>query len=156
MRRLVDATPASSPGFRSTYPGGPEALTILPEVFSKEPLAPAVADGDTQWAQAVEWAIFATIQAEEFGIDSTNVDTFDDDRGPEHPAASSGLEVESEDGAPCSIRVSGCRPTSPSRSSPRSATTARSSRRTSRRSDSSAASTRCGRDGGLLYAPPYR
>ena len=37
-------------GFRSTYPDGPEALTILPEVFSKEPLAPAVADGDTQWA----------------------------------------------------------------------------------------------------------
>ena len=28
-------------GLRSTYPDGPEALTILPEVFSKEPLAPA-------------------------------------------------------------------------------------------------------------------
>ena len=34
-------------GLRSTYPDGPEALTILPEVFSKEPLAPAVADGDS-------------------------------------------------------------------------------------------------------------
>ena len=60
-------------GLRSNYPDGPEALTILDEVFSKEPLAPAVADGDTRWAQAVEWAIYATIQAEEFGIDSTNV-----------------------------------------------------------------------------------
>lgn len=59
-------------GLRSNYPDGPEALTILDEVFSKEPLAPAVADGDTRWAQAVEWAIYATIQAEELGIDSTN------------------------------------------------------------------------------------
>ncbi|TFH19481.1 MAG: amino acid ABC transporter substrate-binding protein [Acidimicrobiales bacterium] len=63
-------------GLRSVYPDGPDALTILPEVFSKEPLAPAVADGDTQWAQAVNWAIFATIQAEEFGITSENIDTF--------------------------------------------------------------------------------
>lgn len=61
-------------GFRSAYPDGPEALTILPEVFSKEPLAPAVLDGDTAWAQAVNWAILATIQAEEFGITSDNVD----------------------------------------------------------------------------------
>jgi general L-amino acid transport system substrate-binding protein len=63
-------------GLRSAYPDGPEALTILPEVFSKEPLAPAVADGDSEWAQAVEWAILATIQAEEFGITSENIDTF--------------------------------------------------------------------------------
>lgn len=63
-------------GVRSVYPDGPEALVILPEVFSKEPLAPAVADGDTQWAQAVNWAIFATIQGEEYGITSENIDTF--------------------------------------------------------------------------------
>ncbi|MEK9602299.1 MAG: amino acid ABC transporter substrate-binding protein [Pontimonas sp.] len=63
-------------GFRSAYPDGPAALEILPEVFSKEPLGPAVLDGDTQWAQAVNWAIFATIQAEEFGITSANVDSF--------------------------------------------------------------------------------
>jgi general L-amino acid transport system substrate-binding protein len=61
-------------GLRSVYPEGVEALTILPEVFSKEPLAPAVRDGDTGWAQAVNWAILATIQAEEYGITSGNVD----------------------------------------------------------------------------------
>ncbi len=61
-------------GLRSAYPSGADALTILPDVFSKEPLAPAVADGDTQWAQAVDWAILATIQAEEFGITQANVD----------------------------------------------------------------------------------
>lgn len=63
-------------GFRSAYPDGAAALVILPEVFSKEPLAPAVLDGDTQWAQVVNWAILATIQAEEFGITSANVDSF--------------------------------------------------------------------------------
>jgi general L-amino acid transport system substrate-binding protein len=69
-------------GLRSVYPDGPEALTILPEVFSKQPLAPAVLDGDTAWAQAVNWAIMATIQAEEFGITSANVDDFlDSDDG---------------------------------------------------------------------------
>ena len=45
-------------------------------MFSKEPLTPAVADGDSAWAQAVDWAILATIQAEEFGITSENVGTF--------------------------------------------------------------------------------
>lgn len=63
-------------GLRSVYPEGEDALVILPEVFSKEPLAPAVSDGDSAWAQAVDWAILATIQAEEWGITSTNVDTF--------------------------------------------------------------------------------
>lgn len=61
-------------GFRSVYPAGPEALTILSEVFSKEPLGPAVLDGDSKWAQVVKWAILATIAAEEFGITSANVD----------------------------------------------------------------------------------
>ena len=59
---------------RSAYPDGPDALVILPEVFSKEPLAPAVLDGDTDWAQAVNWAVIATIQAEEWGITQANVD----------------------------------------------------------------------------------
>ncbi len=63
-------------GIRANFPDGPDAVNILPQVFSKEPLGPAVADGDTQWAQAVEWAIFATIQAEEFGITQANVDSF--------------------------------------------------------------------------------
>jgi general L-amino acid transport system substrate-binding protein len=85
-------------GLRSAYPDGPEALTILPEVFSKEPLTPAVADGDTEWAQAVNWAILATIQAEEFGITSVDVETF----ATSEDAAILrflGLEAPTEDGA---------------------------------------------------------
>ena len=64
-------------GVRSTFPesaGGPEALTILDETFSKEPLGPVVRDGDDEWADAVNWTIIATIQAEEFGITSENVE----------------------------------------------------------------------------------
>ncbi len=58
---------------RANYPDGPDALVIFEDVFSKEPLTPAVPDGDSRWAQAVEWAIFATIQAEELGLTSENV-----------------------------------------------------------------------------------
>jgi general L-amino acid transport system substrate-binding protein len=64
-------------GVRSVFPdsaGGPEALTILEGQFSKEPLGPVVLDGDDEWADAVNWAIIATIQAEEFGISSDNVE----------------------------------------------------------------------------------
>jgi general L-amino acid transport system substrate-binding protein len=65
-------------GLRSEYPDGPDSLVILDGAFSKEPLAPAVRDGDSQWAQVVNWAILATIQAEEFGITSENVDEIRD------------------------------------------------------------------------------
>ena len=51
---------------------------ILPDIISKEPLGPVVADGDTQWAQVVNWAVMATVAAWELGIDSTNVDSFGD------------------------------------------------------------------------------
>jgi general L-amino acid transport system substrate-binding protein len=73
-------------GIRSQWPenqGGPEALRILDETLSKEPLAPAVRDGDSQWADIVNWAILATIQAEEFGITSQNVQQMSRSRDPE-------------------------------------------------------------------------
>jgi general L-amino acid transport system substrate-binding protein len=49
---------------------------ILPEIISKEPLGPVVADGDSEWAQIVNWAVMATVQAWEWGITSENVDSF--------------------------------------------------------------------------------
>jgi general L-amino acid transport system substrate-binding protein len=64
-------------GVRSNFPadqGGPESLTILDETMSKEPLGPVVRDGDDAWADAVNWAVVATVQAEEFGITSENID----------------------------------------------------------------------------------
>lgn len=73
-------------GVRSAWPeedGGPEALRILDETFSKEPLGPVVQDGDSEWAQAVDWSVIATIQAEEFGINSDNVEDMQDSEDPE-------------------------------------------------------------------------
>jgi general L-amino acid transport system substrate-binding protein len=73
-------------GVRSNFPadqGGPESLTILDETMSKEPLGPVVRDGDDAWADAVNWAVVATVQAEEFGITSENIDEQLESEDPE-------------------------------------------------------------------------
>lgn len=57
---------------RRTAQPQPEEHEILEIVMSKEPLAPAVADGDSQWADVVRWVVFATIAAEELEITSEN------------------------------------------------------------------------------------
>jgi general L-amino acid transport system substrate-binding protein len=49
---------------------------ILDVVMSKEPLAPAVAQGDPRWSDVVQWVVYGLIQAEELGITSGNVDDF--------------------------------------------------------------------------------
>mgnify|MGYP003575065012 CR=1 FL=1 len=69
---------------------------ILDVVMSKEPLAPAVSDGDPQWAQVVQWVIYGMIQAEELGINSQNVDEF---LTSEDPVVRRLLGVEGELGA---------------------------------------------------------
>jgi general L-amino acid transport system substrate-binding protein len=52
----------------------PEDSVVLPEVISREPLSPAVREGDANWLNIVRWTLFAMIDAEEQGIDSTNVE----------------------------------------------------------------------------------
>jgi general L-amino acid transport system substrate-binding protein len=58
---------------RSVAPN-PDDYIILPEIISKEPLAPAVRHGDDQWYDIVNWTVMALIEAEELGITSRNVD----------------------------------------------------------------------------------
>ncbi len=53
--------------------GGPDAFVILPERISKEPLAPVVLAGDTQWASLVRWVLYTLILAEEHGVTQANV-----------------------------------------------------------------------------------
>jgi len=60
-------------GARSVAPN-PSDYIILPEIISKEPLAPAVRHGDNQWKDIVNWSVLAMINAEELGITSKNVD----------------------------------------------------------------------------------
>ena len=52
----------------------PDNYIILPEDFSKEPLGPMVRQGDDAWLNVVRWALFAALEAEEYGITSKNVD----------------------------------------------------------------------------------
>jgi general L-amino acid transport system substrate-binding protein len=52
----------------------PDDHIILPDVISKEPLGPAVRQGDMQWFNIVKWVNFAMINAEELGVTSQNID----------------------------------------------------------------------------------
>ena len=52
----------------------PDGAVILPETISKEPLGPAVRQGDDQWHDIVRWTLFALINAEELGVTSENID----------------------------------------------------------------------------------
>ena len=48
----------------------PNDYMILPEIISREPLAPAVRHGDDQWYDIVNFATMAMMEAEFLGIDS--------------------------------------------------------------------------------------
>jgi general L-amino acid transport system substrate-binding protein len=52
---------------RSRFPQ-PQEHRLLPEVLSKEPLAPASAQADPAWADQVRWVVHALVEAEERGI----------------------------------------------------------------------------------------
>jgi general L-amino acid transport system substrate-binding protein len=68
---------------RSVLPT-PADHVILDVTLSKEPLGPMVRQGDDQWFDIVQWTVFATMAAEEFGITSDNVDdTIANDTRPE-------------------------------------------------------------------------
>ncbi len=60
-------------GTRAVAPN-PDDYVILPDIISKEPLAPAVRQGDIQWRDIVNFAVLAMIEAEDLGINSKNVD----------------------------------------------------------------------------------
>ena len=59
-------------GTRAVSPK-PKDYIILPEIISKEPLAPAVRHGDNQWKDIVNYSVLVMINAEEMGITSKNV-----------------------------------------------------------------------------------
>jgi general L-amino acid transport system substrate-binding protein len=51
----------------------PDDHIVLPQIISKEPLGPAVRQGDDQWFNIVKWVHFALLNAEELGISKNNV-----------------------------------------------------------------------------------
>jgi general L-amino acid transport system substrate-binding protein len=52
----------------------PNSAIVLPEIISKEPLGPVVRQGDDEWFNIVRWTMFATIEAEELGVSSSNAE----------------------------------------------------------------------------------
>jgi general L-amino acid transport system substrate-binding protein len=52
----------------------PKEHIILPELISKEPLAPAVRRGDDEFESIAKWVIYGLIEAEEYGITQANVE----------------------------------------------------------------------------------
>jgi len=52
----------------------PDDHIVLPETISKEPLGPVVRQGDAVWEDIVRWSLNVMIEAEEYGITSSNAD----------------------------------------------------------------------------------
>jgi len=75
---------------------------LLDVVLSKEPLAPAVRDGDPRWSNAVRWIIYSAIAAEELGITSKNIiqntSEINAKKGENNPELTRFLGIPSADG----------------------------------------------------------
>jgi general L-amino acid transport system substrate-binding protein len=71
----------------------PEDHIILDATMSKEPLGPVVRHGDNNWGDIVSWTVNCTIQAEEMGVTSENVDDF---LGSDDPKVLNMLGVEGD------------------------------------------------------------
>ena len=71
-----DAITSDKSGLAAIRSGFPDAdaHTILEATLSKEPLAPATVEGDSQWSDAVRWIIYGLITAEERGITQANLE----------------------------------------------------------------------------------
>ncbi|MCY3878234.1 MAG: amino acid ABC transporter substrate-binding protein [Rhodobacteraceae bacterium] len=72
----------------------PEALIVLPEIISKEPLGPLVRHGDDEWADIARWVLNALIIAEEKGITAANVDSMASSTNDPEVARLLGVEGE--------------------------------------------------------------
>lgn len=73
----------------------PDAHMVLPEIISKEPLGPVVRHGDDQWFDLVKWSLYAMLEAEEYGLNSRNVDKM---KGSSDPVVKRLLGIEGDMG----------------------------------------------------------
>ena len=60
-------------GVRAALPF-PDEFEIVSELMTKEPLAQVIRPDDVQFFNVLRWTIFATVEAEELGVTSANVD----------------------------------------------------------------------------------
>ncbi|MDP6697270.1 MAG: amino acid ABC transporter substrate-binding protein, partial [Acidimicrobiales bacterium] len=62
-------------------PADEEWVIFPPTPISKEPLGPVYGQNDSAWADAVNWTVYATIIADEYGVSKANVDDWLDEPG---------------------------------------------------------------------------
>jgi general L-amino acid transport system substrate-binding protein len=84
-------------GIRLTL-SAPDDHVVLPEIISKEPLGPAVRQGDDKWFDIVKWTYFALLNAEEAGITQANVEEMKNSENPDIKRLL-GAEAETKIGA---------------------------------------------------------
>ena len=60
----------------------PDRHLILPEIISKEPLGMVVRYGDQKWSDIVRWTVYVLFIAEEIGLNSNNIDDFENNSDP--------------------------------------------------------------------------
>jgi general L-amino acid transport system substrate-binding protein len=83
----------------------PDAHVILDVTMSKEPLGPLTRHGDNNWGDVVTWVVFCTINAEELGVTSQNVN---DMLGSDDPAVLNLLGVEGDLGLAMGLSADFC------------------------------------------------
>lgn len=66
---------------RASAPGG-RSFRMLPEQISKQPLGPAVRNGDDGWFTLVRWVLFALIAADERDLTQANAAALHDSTDP--------------------------------------------------------------------------
>lgn len=96
----VYSTDASSLSSQRQKLSNPDDHVILPELISKEPLAPAVRQNDPKWANLVRWTLFALINAEELGVTKDNAGTLASPTSDAAPGVRRLLGGEGDFGAP--------------------------------------------------------
>ena len=79
----VHTTDRSGLAAQRTKTKNPAEHMVLPETISKEPLGPAVRQGDDRFANTARWVLNALIIAEELGVSSKNVDQMASSKNPE-------------------------------------------------------------------------
>ena len=65
-----------------TKMSNPDDHIVLPETISKEPLGPVVRQGDSVWEDIVRWSLNTMIEAEEYGVNSSNASSLKDSENP--------------------------------------------------------------------------
>ena len=65
-----------------TKMSNPDEHIVLPETISKEPLGPVVRQGDAKWEDVVRWSLNVWIEAEEYGVNSGNIDSLKSSPNP--------------------------------------------------------------------------